>query len=42
VGSHGVTGLTHLYVNERVDAYLLTGRVDTADVTYAPYTTPKP
>ncbi|GGX68364.1 alpha/beta hydrolase [Streptomyces fructofermentans] len=41
-GSHGVTGLANPCVNERVDTYLLTGRVDSADVTCAPHATPKP
>ncbi|MEV6960639.1 alpha/beta hydrolase [Streptomyces sp. NPDC051207] len=41
-GSHGVTGLTNPCVNERVDAYLLTGKLDGADVTCAPHAMPKP
>ncbi|MFE9452899.1 alpha/beta hydrolase [Streptomyces sp. NPDC006739] len=41
-GSHGVTGLVHPCVNTRVDTYLLTGKLDTADVTCAPHATPKP
>ncbi|WP_406859485.1 alpha/beta hydrolase [Streptomyces sp. HUAS MG47] len=41
-GSHGVTGLVNPCVNERVDAYLLKGTVDAADVTCAPHATPKP
>ncbi|MFF4015778.1 alpha/beta hydrolase [Streptomyces sp. NPDC001843] len=41
-GSHGVTGLVNPCVNDRVDAYLLTGKLDTADVTCAPHATPKP
>ncbi|WP_228023088.1 alpha/beta hydrolase [Streptomyces acidicola] len=41
-GSHGVTGLTNPCVNDRVDTYLLTGKVDKADVTCAPHATPKP
>ncbi|MEW2131456.1 alpha/beta hydrolase [Streptomyces sp. NPDC005435] len=41
-GSHGVTGLTNPCINERVDAYLLTGRLDRSDVTCAPHATPKP
>ncbi|MER8223037.1 alpha/beta hydrolase [Streptomyces sp. NPDC094143] len=41
-GSHGVTGLTNPCVNTRVDAYLLTGKLDGADVTCAPHATPKP
>lgn len=41
-GSHGVTGLVNPCVNSRVDTYLLTGKVDSADVTCAPHATPKP
>ncbi|MFE9173440.1 alpha/beta hydrolase [Streptomyces kebangsaanensis] len=41
-GSHGVTGLANPCVNDRVDAYLLTGELDRADVTCAPHATPKP
>ncbi|MFD8427545.1 alpha/beta hydrolase [Streptomyces coelicoflavus] len=41
-GSHGVTGLVNPCVNDRVDAYLLTGRLDARDVTCAPHATPKP
>ncbi|AQS72339.1 aminopeptidase [Streptomyces pactum] len=41
-GSHGVTGLVNPCVNDRVDAYLLTGEVDPRDVTCAPHATPKP
>ncbi|MFI5793798.1 alpha/beta hydrolase [Streptomyces sp. NPDC051677] len=41
-GSHGVTGLVNTCINTRVDAYLLTGKLDTADVTCAPHATPKP
>ncbi len=41
-GSHGVTGLVNPCVNDRVDTYLLTGKVDTEDVTCAPHATPKP
>jgi pimeloyl-ACP methyl ester carboxylesterase len=41
-GSHGVTGLVNPCINSRVDTYLLTGKVDTADVTCAPHATPKP
>ncbi|MEU5591442.1 alpha/beta hydrolase [Streptomyces sp. NPDC020298] len=41
-GSHGVTGLVNPCINDRVDAYLLTGKLDTADVTCAPHATPKP
>ncbi|WP_155060192.1 alpha/beta hydrolase [Streptomyces blattellae] len=41
-GSHGVTSLVNPCINERVDAYLLTGKLDGADVTCAPHATPKP
>ncbi|WP_330456467.1 alpha/beta hydrolase [Streptomyces sp. NBC_00820] len=41
-GSHGVTSLVNPCINERVDTYLLTGRMDTSDVTCAPHATPKP
>ncbi|MFD7436775.1 alpha/beta hydrolase [Streptomyces sp. NPDC059861] len=41
-GSHGVTSLVNSCVNDRVDAYLLTGKLDTEDVTCAPHATPKP
>ncbi|AIR97009.1 alpha/beta hydrolase [Streptomyces glaucescens] len=41
-GSHGVTGLANSCINERVDAYLLTGKLDAGDVTCAPHATPKP
>jgi pimeloyl-ACP methyl ester carboxylesterase len=41
-GSHGVTSLVNSCVNARVDAYLLTGALDTKDVTCAPHATPKP
>lgn len=41
-GSHGVTGLVNPCVNDRVDTYLLTGKVDAGDVTCAPHATPKP
>ncbi|GKQ35404.1 tripeptidyl aminopeptidase [Streptomyces sp. A012304] len=41
-GSHGVTSLVNSCVNTRVDAYLLTGKLDTKDVTCAPHATPKP
>ncbi|MCT7351987.1 alpha/beta hydrolase [Streptomyces sp. 15-116A] len=41
-GSHGVTGLVNPCVNERVDAYLLSGELDRSDVTCAPHATPKP
>ncbi|MEV8533372.1 alpha/beta hydrolase [Streptomyces sp. NPDC051211] len=39
-GSHGVTGLKNACVNDRVDAYLLTGKVDARDVTCAPHAAP--
>ncbi|MFE1439933.1 alpha/beta hydrolase [Streptomyces sp. NPDC058739] len=41
-GSHGVTGLVNSCVNDRVDAYLLTGALDSSDVTCAAHATPKP
>ncbi|MFI5677564.1 alpha/beta hydrolase [Streptomyces cellulosae] len=41
-GSHGVTNLVNPCINERVDNYLLTGKLDRADVTCAPHATPKP
>jgi pimeloyl-ACP methyl ester carboxylesterase len=41
-GSHGVTGLVNSCVNNRVDAYLLTGELDARDVTCEPHATPKP
>ncbi|MGW2821247.1 alpha/beta hydrolase [Streptomyces sp. NPDC001443] len=41
-GSHGVTGLVNPCINTRVDAYLLTGELDGADVTCTPHATPKP
>ncbi|MBV2352760.1 alpha/beta hydrolase [Streptomyces sp. J2-1] len=41
-GSHGVTNLVNPCVNERVDTYLLTGRLDRSDVSCAPHATPKP
>ncbi|MFR0354197.1 alpha/beta hydrolase [Streptomyces sediminimaris] len=41
-GSHGVTGLVNPCVNRKVDAYLLSGRLDAADVTCAPHATPEP
>jgi pimeloyl-ACP methyl ester carboxylesterase len=41
-GSHGVTGLVNPCINDRVDTYLLTGRVDRTDVTCAPHATPQP
>ncbi|WP_052318914.1 alpha/beta hydrolase [Streptomyces pluripotens] len=41
-GSHGVTSLVNPCINQRVDAYLLDGRLDGADVTCSPHATPKP
>ncbi|MET7482904.1 alpha/beta hydrolase [Streptomyces sp. NPDC005538] len=41
-GSHGVTGLVNPCINTRVDTYLLTGKVDAADVTCTPHATPVP
>ncbi|MFD3499774.1 alpha/beta hydrolase [Streptomyces sp. NPDC058676] len=41
-GSHGVTSLVNPCINQRVDAYLLTGKLDAADVTCGPHATPKP
>ncbi|WP_129310672.1 alpha/beta hydrolase [Streptomyces sp. L2] len=41
-GSHGVTGLVNPCINDRVDAYLLKGTLDSADVTCAPHATPEP
>ncbi|MGW2489918.1 alpha/beta hydrolase [Streptomyces sp. NPDC001606] len=41
-GSHGVTSLVNPCINQRVDAYLLDGTLDDADVTCAPHATPKP
>ncbi|MDQ0682333.1 pimeloyl-ACP methyl ester carboxylesterase [Streptomyces achromogenes] len=41
-GSHGVTSLVNTCINTRVDAYLLTGKLDRSDVTCAPHATPKP
>ena len=41
-GSHGVTGLINPCINDRVDAYLLTGKTDSKDVTCAPHATPEP
>ncbi|MCW5251109.1 alpha/beta hydrolase [Streptomyces sp. SHP 1-2] len=41
-GSHGVTGLLNPCVNDRVDAYLLTGGLDARDVTCDPHATPRP
>lgn len=41
-GSHGVTGLVNPCINEKVDAYLLTGKTDGSDVTCAAHATPEP
>lgn len=41
-GSHGVTGLVNPCINGRVDAYLLSGKLDGSDVTCTPHATPKP
>ncbi|GAA3292308.1 hypothetical protein GCM10020295_11280 [Streptomyces cinereospinus] len=41
-GSHGVTNLVNPCVNDRVDAYLLTGELDAADVACAPHAPPEP
>ncbi|MET8977306.1 alpha/beta hydrolase [Streptomyces sp. NPDC004539] len=41
-GSHGVTALVNPCVNQRVDAYLLSGTLDAADVVCGPHATPKP
>ncbi len=41
-GSHGVTGLVNPCINDRFDAYLLTGKVDAKDVTCAPHAVPAP
>ncbi|BBC38263.1 Hydrolase, alpha/beta domain protein [Streptomyces graminofaciens] len=41
-GSHGVTSLVNSCINTRVDTYLLTGKVDKADVKCEPHATPKP
>jgi pimeloyl-ACP methyl ester carboxylesterase len=42
-GSHGVTNLTNACINDRVNAYLLTGALDdTSDVICAPHATPEP
>ncbi|MER5305059.1 alpha/beta hydrolase [Streptomyces lasiicapitis] len=41
-GSHGITNLVNPCLNERVDTYLLTGKVDSRDVTCTPHATPKP
>ncbi|WP_051832978.1 alpha/beta hydrolase [Streptomyces katrae] len=39
-GSHGVTSLVNPCINTRVDAYLLEGKVDAADVKCGPHATP--
>nr|WP_206313816.1 alpha/beta hydrolase [Streptomyces coryli] len=41
-GSHGVTNLQNECINKRVDAYLLKGELDSADVTCEPHATPTP
>jgi pimeloyl-ACP methyl ester carboxylesterase len=41
-GSHGVTNLVNPCVNDRVDAYLLTGALDAHDVVCGPHATPAP
>ncbi|MCX5337651.1 MULTISPECIES: alpha/beta hydrolase [unclassified Streptomyces] len=41
-GSHGVTSLVNPCINERVDSYLLSGKLDASDVTCGPHATPKP
>ncbi|MFD7637759.1 alpha/beta hydrolase, partial [Streptomyces sp. NPDC059873] len=41
-GSHGITNLQNPCINDRVKSYLLTGALDSADVTCAPHATPKP
>lgn len=41
-GSHGITNLVSPCVNDRVKSYLLTGALDSRDVTCAPHATPKP
>ncbi|MGW7433775.1 alpha/beta hydrolase [Streptomyces sp. NPDC054861] len=41
-GSHGITNLVNPCLNTRVEAYLLTGALDRADVTCAPHATPQP
>ncbi|MDT0478575.1 alpha/beta hydrolase, partial [Streptomyces sp. DSM 41014] len=37
-----VTGLVNSCINQRVDSYLLTGKLDATDVTCGPHATPKP
>ncbi|QNP74032.1 alpha/beta fold hydrolase [Streptomyces roseirectus] len=41
-GNHGVTALVNSCVNQRVDAYLLRGTLDAADVVCEPHAVPKP
>ncbi|MFC4505083.1 MULTISPECIES: alpha/beta hydrolase [Streptomyces] len=41
-GSHGVTNLVNSCINPRVQSYLLTGKLDAADVTCTPHATPTP
>ncbi|KJY27659.1 alpha/beta hydrolase, partial [Streptomyces katrae] len=41
-GSHGVTSLVNPCINTRVESYLLTGKVDAADVKCGPHATPVP
>ncbi|WP_330315857.1 alpha/beta hydrolase [Streptomyces platensis] len=41
-GSHGVTGQVNPCINDRVDAYFLSGKTDAKDVTCAPHATPEP
>ncbi|MFH8290229.1 alpha/beta hydrolase [Streptomyces sp. NPDC018059] len=41
-GSHGITNIPNPCLNDRVDAYLLTGKLDASDVTCGPHATPKP
>ncbi|WJV50305.1 alpha/beta hydrolase [Streptomyces flavofungini] len=41
-GSHGITNLENPCLNQRVDNYLLTGKLDSRDVTCTPHATPKP
>ncbi|MFI6357777.1 alpha/beta hydrolase [Streptomyces sp. NPDC050743] len=41
-GSHGVTGLVNPCINQRVESYLIDGKLDGADVTCDPHATPKP
>ncbi|MFI0980365.1 alpha/beta hydrolase [Streptomyces sp. NPDC021093] len=41
-GSHGITNLENPCLNGKVEAYLLSGKLDSRDVTCAPHATPKP